>query len=31
MIKVKGDICDIAMLFQDEDPEIGILVKQFFS
>jgi condensin complex subunit 1 len=31
MIKVKGDICDIAMLFQDEDPEIESLVKQFFS
>lgn len=31
MIKVKGDICDIAMLFQDEDSEIESLVKQFFS
>ena len=31
MIKVKGDICDIALLFQDEDLEIESLVKQFFS
>ena len=31
MIKVKGDICDIAALFQDDDPEIESLVRQFFS
>jgi hypothetical protein len=31
MIKVKSDVCDIAMLFQDDDPEIESLVKQFFS
>lgn len=31
MIKVKGDICDIAALFQDKDPEIESLVRQFFS
>lgn len=31
MIKVKSDMCDIALLFQDPDPEIESLVKQFFN
>lgn len=31
MIKVKSDMCDIALLFQDPDPEIEGLVKQFFN
>ena len=30
MIKVKSDMCDIALLFQDNNPEIESLVKQFF-
>lgn len=30
MIKVKSDMCDVALLFQDPDPEIESLVKQFF-
>lgn len=30
MIKVKSDMCDVALLFQDKDPEIESLVKQFF-
>lgn len=31
MIKVKGDACEIAVLFKDNDPDIISLVKQFFS
>ena len=31
MIKVKSDMCDIALLFQDPEAEIECLVKQFFN
>ena len=30
MIKVRGDLCEIALLFNDSNEEIQGLVKQFF-
>ena len=30
MIKVKEDLCEIALLFGDENSDIESLVKQFF-